>query len=855
MSLSGGTVNNESEDDFVNRKRELSLLKEHMEKTKNGEGRFVLLRGEAGVGKTDLAEYFAETCFDAGFEFLKGRCLYHESTDPYLPFFEALDDYIETEDRSKSSSSSSSPSYTGIVGQGMKKSTRSSVPMSMIGLSSKDLDISADISISDKREMMFEKITNLIKKISRSKPVLLFFDDLQWIDESSSQLLHHLSRSISKNKVFILGAYRPEELRSREEELPLRNTLNRMREEKLVDEINVNRLDFPSVSKMLKKKLHTEDIPQSFIMMIFRETEGNPYYIIEILDSMVEEGVIDPYSYTWDPESELTDISIPSTIKDITSRRIKRLSKDQKRVLMYASIIGTDFDFEVLEHAMNMDVVELLDIVDELENIGIIHEKEGTDREIYRFNHLQLRMTLYEDMGKSRKRVLQGKIGESIEGIYSDNLEDHYYSLSRHFYKGKKYEKAYEYSKKAGEKAISSFAIEQAREHLDRALRSLRKIRDIEDKEEKEKDLLLKIGELDYDSSSLEDGKKVYSELIELAKEVGDKEVEAKAYRDLGHIHKEIQEFEESEKSFDESLRISQELDNKEGIADSNRGLGYIHWRRGEFEESIEHYETAIDNAKTANNHRILAITYIEMGLVYAHRGDHDLAIQYFKRSLPPLKSQNAYRELSRAYNDIGDQFMKKEEWDTAIENFDKSIEFAQKIGNKSLVGWGYFNKSEALAKSGDINRAKDYIERAHQIMKNLNDMVGLSAVYKNWSLIYWLEEDWAEAINYINKALDTLENLDIPFTKAECRYQLARIYEEKGESEKAIKYFNIAQDSFRKMEATQFLRKIDEKLSELEETDDDDDESSDDKDEDDKESETDEADPKISDLEIDIEK
>ncbi|MGM0509773.1 MAG: hypothetical protein ACQESD_01415, partial [Thermoplasmatota archaeon] len=112
--------------------------------------------------------------------------------------------------------------------------------------------------------------------------------------------------------------------------------------------------------------------------------------------------------------------------------------------------------------------------------------------------------------------------------------------------------------------------------------------------------------------------------------------------------------------------------------------------------------------------------------------------------------------------------------------------------------------------------------------------MVGLSAVYKNWSLIYWLEEDWSGAIDYINKALDTLENLDIPFTKAECRYQLARIYEEKGESEKAIKYFTIAQDSFRKMEATQFLRKIEEKLSELEDTDKTDDESSDDKDEDD---------------------
>lgn len=820
MSLSGGTVNNESEDDFVNRKRELNMLKEHMEGTKEEDGRFVLLRGEAGVGKTALAEHFAGMCENEGFEFLKGRCLYHESTDPYLPFFEALEDYIETSEENKQSdsdSSTSTSSYTGMVGHSIKKSTTSNVPMSMIGLSSGDLDISADISLSDKREMMFEKITNLVIKISKRKPVLLFFEDLQWIDESSSQLLHHLRRSISNNRVLILGAYRPEELRSREEELPLKNSLNRMREEKLVEEINVNRLDFPAVSKMLKKKLHTEDIPQSFIMMLFRETEGNPYYIIEILDSMVEEEVIDPYSYTWDPESELTDINIPSTIKDITSRRIDRLSKDQKKVLMYASIIGTDFDFEVLEEAINIDVVELLDIIDELERVGIIHEKENTDREIYRFHHLQLRMTLYEDMGKSRKRVLHGKIGDSIENIYSDNLEDHYFSLSRHFYKGKKYKKGYEYSKKAGEKAISSFAIEQAREHFNRALKSLKKIKDIDEVKEKEKELLLKIGELDYDSSSLEEGKDIYSELIDLAEETEDDETLAKAYRDLGHIQKEIQEFDESEKAFDESLRISKKIDDEEGIADSNRGLGYIHWRRGEFQESIEHYETAIENAKDANNQRILALIYIEMGLVYAHRGDHDLAIQYFKRSLPPLKSKNAYRELSRAYNDIGDQFMKKSEWDTAIENFDKSIEYAQKIGNKSLVGWGYFNKSESLAKSGEIKRAKDYIERAQKIMKNLNDMVGLSAVYKNWSLIYWLEENWEKAIEYIKKSLETIENLDIPFTKAECKYQMARIYEEKGEPEKAIRYFKIARGSFEKMESTQYLRKIDKKLDELE--------------------------------------
>jgi|GEM_PF-665207 len=807
---------------FVDRDETLMELDHYRELVVSGEGMCVFLKGETGVGKTCVAEEFLKYCNKNGFEVLRSRCLYYESTEPYLPFYEALDQYIG-EEKEEVEEEAMGP---GFIGQATPSSSSDATPMSFIvGEEDDENEVHKDTSLSDQQDMMFNRITDLLVDISKDRPVVFFMDDLQWIDDSSAQLLHHLARNISNERIFLLGAYRPEELLHEEERPPLKDTLDRMKEEKILDIINISRLDQRSVSQLVKNYLQREDLPEEFTWTLYRESEGNPFYVIEILNSMMQDGVIDPHSFKWDPHEELSDITIPTSIKDITSRKIEDLSKEEKKVLMFASLLGTEFNFQILEEVVDMDVIQLLDLIDSLKDQGLIEEVGEDEEELYRFHHLQTKTVLYEEMGRSRKRVSHRKIGEILERIYEDELEEHYFELSRHFFEGKDYKKAYDYSKKAGERALQGLDFSTALDHFQRALKSVRKGKKIDDPDEKGFELLKRIGSLYFDISDFESAKKIYNEMIRRGRKTGDKRIEGRGLMRLGHIYKNMNQSEKGEGYLEQALEICKDLDDLEGIAQCNRGLGYLRGREGEFDDAERYYQEGVEKAKEADSDKELALSYLNLAIVYGQKGEHDKSIEYFKKSLPPLKARNSYRQLARAHNNIGDQYMKKGEMDEAIKYFEKCIEYADRIGNKRFQGWGSFNAAEAYTRKDDTEKASEYIEGVEELMKDIDDKRGLAAVHHKKGMIHHKKGELDKAIERYKKAMNIMEDLEVPFNTAEYRLDLGIVYKEKGDDEiwedeldKAKYHIEKAYDTFKRIGATEkFVDKAEEALEDLE--------------------------------------
>ena len=797
----------ESEATFVNREEELDELDHFKNKVASGEGRFVLLGGETGVGKTRLAEKFLKRCEEEGFNVFKSRCLYYESTEPYLPFYEALEEHFEEREEEGFGPGFVTPSFS---------TSSETAPMSMIGRTDKSNDQNKDISFTDQQEMMFNRVSDLLIDLSKRTPIVFFMDDLQWIDKSSAQLMHHLARKIYDNSILFLGAYRQDELMYVEEELPMRETLSRLKEEETVRLMEVSRLDQPSVSEIVRSYINRGDLPEDFVWTIYRETEGNPFYIVEILDSMMQEGVIEPDSYDWDPEVELSNISVPSSIKDTTNRKIERLGRDEKKVLYFAALLGNEFNFEILEEVTNMDVISLLDIIDELMDQGIIEEVGGTDEEIYRFDHLQTRTALREDMAKSRKRVSHQRIGNAIEKFYEDEIEDHYYELSMHFYEGKEYEKAYEYSRKSGEKSIQSLDIPKALEHFEKALDSIRKSRAIEKREEKEMDLLKKIGELHFDLSEWTPAKNIFEELKTKAEEADDERMKALVLRRLGHVHRHMEIYDEAEEYFRKSLEISEQID--EGVSECHRGLGYIRWREGHLDEAQKHYEKAIQKAKEEGNNKELALNYIDIGSVFAYRGEHGKAMQHYKKALPILEEKEIYDKLAKVHNNMGDQLLKKGEYEEAIEEFEKCIEYAERIGNQHLIGWGSFNAAEAFARKGLTEQASKHLKVAEDKIEKLGEKIGLAGVKRVNSMIKRKDGELNDAIRLLEEAEEVMKDLNVPFTKASDRFELGKAYKEKGEYEKAREILSKAKKKYEEAGAAEkYIEEVEKVMDELE--------------------------------------
>jgi len=814
MATSGDLDKNENNISFIDRMDELNELKHYKDLVSSSSGRLVFIKGEIGVGKTRLAEEFLDICREEGFQVLRSRCLYYESTEPYLPFYEALEEHLREEEETIEE---------GRFGPGFVQpsSTPSSdsAPMSWMGGGQIDEEDASDISFSDQQEMMFNEVSDLLIELSEEDPIVLFMDDLQWIDQSSAQLMHHLARKITDNKILFLGAYRTDELKYMEEELPMRETLTRMKEEDLANEVKVSRLDQPSVADLVRDYTDRENLSDDLIWTIYRETEGNPFYIVEILDAMEKEGLLSSGTISWDPEKALSDISLPTSLKDIASRKLERVGREEKKVLYFAALIGDEFEFELLERVVDMDVISLLDIIDELREQGIVEEVEGVEEELYRFDHLQTRTALREEMGRSRKRVTHKMIGNTIEEIYKDEIEDHLYELSLHFYEGKEYDKAYGYSMRAAKNSLKSLDISLAIDHFEKALDSLEKSKNIDDVKEKKMDLLKRIGELYFDFSDWGSAKDFYEKFLDEAETLGDDSRIALALRRLGHLYRQMENYEEARQYFDRSLEIIEGIeDSSRGVAECQRGLGYICWRSGNLDEAREHYEKGIEYAQKEGNNKELALNYIDLGNVFAVEGDHDTAMQYYNKGLPILESKETYGQLSRVHNNMGDQFLKTAEYEEAIEHFDRCIDYAEKIGNDRFVAWGGFNKSEALARKGDLEKAEKVLKDAEERMIDLGEKLGLASVKRVKGMIKREKGELDEAIDLLKEAEDIMENFDVPFPKAEDMIELGKAYRDKGDQEKAKEAFLKAKSNFEEVgTSSKYIEEVDELLDSLE--------------------------------------
>lgn len=800
MNQFGGQVKSKQESFFVDRKEILDKLDKIKERVLKGSGETIFLKGKRGIGKTKIAEKFINRCEKNGFKVFQGRCLYYETSEPYIPFYDALEGHFDQESVDKEKEK---PSSLGLMAQrGLSSSKQGRSHLGLIGTGQEEDTSGKKLSKGSKKEMMFNQLTDFILDTSEKNPVLLFLDDLQWIDESSSQLLHHLSRNISENKVIILGGFRPEELKIKQKESPLQNTLVRMKEEKIVDIIEVPKMDQDSVTELVEKEIDQKDIPGEFIWSLYNQSEGNPFYIVEFINSLKDDGLLDGESSFSDFRQEISKTSIPTSIKDIIKRKIDDLDKTEKKILMVSSLVGSDFNFEVLERVMKIDVLDLLDGIDKLIDYDLIEEKEGTDEEIYTFTHLQTRSVLIDSMGKSRKRVYHQKIGSIIENFYSNEIEDHYYELGRHYFEGKKYDKAYKYSIKAAEKAIDSLDLHTAVQYFDKGIESLQKSRKIDQKEEKYIDVLNRKAEVCYQLEDWNILKYCYERIIDKSEEINEKESKAEALFNLGNLFIDLRKFDKGLSHTEQALEIFKEFDNEKGIAKCERNIGYIKQHDNEFKESIEHYKESIKYAEDIDDESILVSSYFELGSTYSLIGDHKNSIKFLKKSVPILEFLEDYTDLSEVYNRMGDQYMKNGNWTKAKECFDESMKYSEKLDNKIFVGWSSFNAAELLTKTSDITEAKSYIQESKEVLKTTDNRSGLAAVYKVEGIIAKTEGDYEKAIEKLKKSIDILKELDIPFKIAEYKQELSLIYKEKGdtvESDKLMRESKLILDNMNK--------------------------------------------------------
>jgi tetratricopeptide (TPR) repeat protein len=484
---------------FVGREEQLGKLVQRRARAAEGRRQFVLLTGEAGIGKTRLAAEFARRADADGATVLYGRSD-PESLVPYQPFITALQHLIAhrptlaVPDELK-------PVLTELA---------RFIPALRRQVAFRD----PSPEDPENRFRLFEAVTRLLAFAAREHPTVLVLDDLQWADASTTQMRGHLLRDAEPTQSLVLATQRDV---IEEGCAELKELLSRQHGSADFERIALTGLDGEETQALLA--LHGDAVSSgSFVQRLHDRTEGNPLFLVETLRSLTEAVAQDG-----DLDEALGRLEVPEGVKHVISQRLARLSETANQVLTVAAVIGREFPLEALEILLDQPGDEILAALEEGVDAGLIREvKEDVGR--FYFAHSLERETLYESQSAIRRMRLHHRIAEALESIdarypVSPVELAHHYFESRHLDRERK---AVRYALEAAEQATVALAYEEAAEHYRRALATP------EPDERRRCELLLKLGSVEV-ATSAQAARSTFTEAAELARQANAPELLARA--------------------------------------------------------------------------------------------------------------------------------------------------------------------------------------------------------------------------------------------------------------------------------------------------------------------------------------
>jgi DNA-binding SARP family transcriptional activator len=448
---------------FVGRRKELEFLEQAWQRAATGDRQAVLIAGEPGIGKTTLAGQIARLVDRGGATVLFGRCD-EDLGVAYQPFVEALRQYVQ--------SGPAEILHTHVATHGGDLARLVPELAQRVGIPPQ-----IHTEPEGERLRLFESVTGLLAEASRHAPILLVLDDLHWAAKPTLLLLKHLLAHSSSLSLLVLGTYRDAELGRLH---PLSAALADLRRVEGIHRLGLSGLDREGVTAFVEAAAMSSGAsfdPKDgmiFSRALHAETEGNPFFISEVLRHFGESGVAYRSDGRWQTDRPFEQFEIPEGIREVIGRRLSRLSDSANRVLSVAAVVGRDFELAVLERigdaAGGPD--ELLDALDEAVGTQVVSEEAGMAGR-FSFCHSLVRQTLYQELTGARRARLHQRVAEAIEGAHVDDLTRHLPALAYHFAEttlGGQTAKAVDYALRAAEWAADQLAFEEACAYLERAL-------------------------------------------------------------------------------------------------------------------------------------------------------------------------------------------------------------------------------------------------------------------------------------------------------------------------------------------------------------------------------------------------
>jgi len=441
LAVQAGPAEERAGSAFVGREAELGALLAGLEDALAGHGRLFLLVGEPGIGKSRLAEELIRRAGARGVRVLVGRCWEAGGAPAYWPWVQSLRGYIRE---------SEPETLRAQLGAGAADVAQ--IFPELRELLSGSIAEPAPLDSEGARFRLFDAVAEFLRAASASRPILLVLDDLHAADAPSLLLLQFVARELASSRVLLLGALRDVD------PIPgqhVTSTLAEVAREPVTRRISLGGLSRPDVAAYVELTASEIASPE-LVAALHEKTDGNPLFVAETVRLLSLEGVR--------PPSTGARIAIPQSVRDVIARRLTYLSEECNRVLALASVLGREFDLDVLASASGLERNTLFELLDEAIAQQLLTDVPGS-RVRLRFGHALFRDGLYDELPSSRRRQLHRVVGEALEELSSCDADSHLAELAHHFCEAvppADPSRAVDYARRAGDHAAGLLAHEEA---------------------------------------------------------------------------------------------------------------------------------------------------------------------------------------------------------------------------------------------------------------------------------------------------------------------------------------------------------------------------------------------------------
>ncbi len=851
--------------DLIGRKVELAQLGEAAERLRQGKGAIFSICGETGIGKTRLIEEFRATLDLDEIQWMDGQAYAYSQNIPYFPLIDLFNRgfQIKEGDAPQRVREKIESGVESLVG---KRGDVIPYMGSLYALSYPEIE---EVSPEFWKSGLREAIHVILSALAQSRPTIICLEDLHWADPSSVDLLRFVLLEFRFPALFIC-VYRPTI------SLFTSHQLRGLRAE--YQEIQLNDLSLSEVQMMLESLLKAKDIPKDLLKFIQKSVGGNPFYLEEVINALIEAGALTRDNGKWSLNRPISQIDMPSTIHGIIAARLDHLENESKRVLQEASVIGRTFLYEILKNCTSLK--EQLDRnLTGLERLDLIRTRSLQPDLEYMFKSALTQEVVYNGLLRKERQGIHERIALVMENLFRNRLPEFCETLAFHFKEGHSTLKAVRYLMKSGEKSLGRYAVEESHRYFREGFDLLK------DKPGRTKDedgllieLLIKwslvyyyrgdfreqvdllsahrdlaeslddkarlgmfyawYGFSMYFRARLKDSYEYLLRALELGEETKDDQVISYACTWLAWTCAELGSLEEAILYGERAQEISKHIPSDHYLYfKSLGGIGLASFYKGDRAKALEAGTAILDYGQRHSNIRSMVMGHFVTGLSSFVDGDFQASIDAFGRGIQTA-ADPFYSQFSRFCLGLGNA--RNGELQEAGEALQEVASYSRDFGcellgtpthallglvsiAKGQMGQGLKMIEETLRACHENQRKwwHPVIEHAlGQIYLQIVDKsakVSLSTMAKNISFIMKnVPSAGKKAEEHFNRAIEAAKEIGARFTLGQSYLDLGRLHKARGRSDKARDCFIEAIEILEECQSEVFLKQAREALSSL---------------------------------------